>query len=297
MVPGGAQRALNFFVNEGILVECDLEDTLAAALTSDELRKIAKEMGLPYSGTKKELSRRTVLANRNRMAEIMRGVQVLVCSEDARRCVADFEEKKEEDFKMSLKSSYELLLKGRAAEACRTAMEYRKRYGNYLLDAAPYFLRELTFVVSSTPDALRELEPKTLAIVRALAGNSILWPESPLFPDFVSEDLLSNLDFLERAIGFVKCNARIKRRAHELTEFHCNKVELEFDDYDIQSCDRCRRLAGKIFEVDNVPNLPLAGCTSPKGCQCSLTCVEDDNAYKIEVDFSLTERDGGNRLR
>ncbi len=35
------------------------------------------------------------------------------------------------------------------------------------------------------------------------------------------------------------------------------------------ACDACRALAANVYQPDEVPALPLEGCTNPTGCQCA----------------------------
>ena len=38
-----------------------------------------------------------------------------------------------------------------------------------------------------------------------------------------------------------------------------------------ESCPTCRANAERVFTPDDVPILPLAGCTHPDGCRCAYT--------------------------
>ncbi|RME44079.1 MAG: hypothetical protein D6791_13995 [Chloroflexi bacterium] len=39
------------------------------------------------------------------------------------------------------------------------------------------------------------------------------------------------------------------------------------------SCPTCRALAGEIYQPDEVPVIPIQGCTHPEGCRCAYTAV------------------------
>jgi hypothetical protein len=49
------------------------------------------------------------------------------------------------------------------------------------------------------------------------------------------------------------------------------------------------KLNGKVFDVDNVPELPMVGCTSEKGCMCNFEDFFDDNDTSYEIKFTEKE--------
>ena len=48
---------------------------------------------------------------------------------------------------------------------------------------------------------------------------------------------------------------------------------------DGRTCEACRNLDGKKFDLENVPDLPYAKCTSESGCRCivvPVTVIDED---------------------
>jgi hypothetical protein len=50
------------------------------------------------------------------------------------------------------------------------------------------------------------------------------------------------------------------------------------------SCAACQSLAGTVFDPDHVPEMPVAGCTAPRGCRCAFTHVMMYELARLAVD-------------
>jgi hypothetical protein len=48
---------------------------------------------------------------------------------------------------------------------------------------------------------------------------------------------------------------------------HVRRIEIAGPN-DEYTCEECKKVLGKEFLVARVPELPHAGCTSPRGCRC-----------------------------
>ena len=55
------------------------------------------------------------------------------------------------------------------------------------------------------------------------------------------------------------------------------QFEVVFDPNDIDSCELCMALNGKVFDIEDFPELPLENCTSETGCQCDIEYIYDDD--------------------
>jgi hypothetical protein len=70
--------------DEGYLQSADLVSILPSAFGSMELKKMAKERGVPFSGTKDVLAKRLVKADAEGMAKFVDVAKYFVCSEKGR---------------------------------------------------------------------------------------------------------------------------------------------------------------------------------------------------------------------
>ncbi len=65
---------------------------------------------------------------------------------------------------------------------------------------------------------------------------------------------------------------------------YAKQVKLVFDDNDVESCELCIKLNGKLLNLKDVPELPFRDCTSESGCKFRLETMFDDNFVYLEGD-------------
>jgi len=197
------------------------------------------------------------------------------CSEQAVESVAHYEKNKQQALDSSKQQSYEALSSGNAKEAYRIYVAYHRQYTDPEFPSTPYEVERLQLILSSCPGALKELSPSSLKSLRSAVCMAALWHDESAMawlPDGFSTPLKSN----QVAANYLTRNAELKGRLSSYGSF-AKKVRVVFDPNDIDSCELCMALNGKVFDIEDFPELPLENCTSETGCQCDIEYIYDDD--------------------
>lgn len=273
------ENAIERFVQEGMLVSANLEEGLEAVLQVVHLKKMLQERGLRQSGSKNELISRLVEMDRNIAEEVVKQHRVLKCSKSALSLLEERKNEKAREFERTQKQSFELLRSGNVKEAYKVYSKYQKKF-SYGFDANSYEVEELQFVVSSYPSVLGDTTAENKRWLQAAAGMKILWRDDKA-EYWLPEDFSTTVGNNRRAIDYLIRNAYFRRMAAEKDRYTKN-ARISFRDGDIESCELCLSLNGKIFDLDEIPELPMRGCTSETGCMCDLDLYFGDDEEFIE---------------
>lgn len=273
------KEAIERFVRDEALVASNLNETLDCAFTAAELKKIAKEQqSVKQTGSKAELAERLIAADRSKMETLVSKIKVMKCSTQALKLVEEFEQRKQQALDEAKQQSFEALLRGDAKGAYKAFLAYQKAYVDSEFQSQTVVIDGLCIVLSSEPKVLGEMSQSDLTGLRAAACMPDLWfgeSSANWLPPGFTTHLQSNAI----AINYLKCNARMREDLARYSEF-AERVRLVFDENDIDSCELCLKLNGKVFDRAAFPELPCENCTSETGCK-----------GRIESDFE-TEREG-----
>lgn len=153
-------------------------------------------------------------------------------------------------------------------------------------------IERLDFVLSSNPRVVGDMLASDLMILRAAAGMRLLWRDKSL-QAWLPEHFSLGKQTPMIAANYLICNAEIGRSIHQIKEY-ATKARFVFNDYDIESCQQCLNLRGKVFALEEMPELPLESCTSETGCKCRVEAVHDYPRHfgsgVIEVKFAENEK-------
>ena len=267
--------AIGRFIQEDILIPCEVDEVLDCVFTASDLKKMAKEEGLKTTGTKAELVERLVTANRPQMEKATSKFKIMKCSPHAREFVENFEQSKQQALESAKQKSFEALLKGDAREAYKVFLAYQREYIMPELEARIFEIEKLNFVLTSAPKVLGTIGPSNLASLRAATCMPVLWYNEPA-ENWLPESFVSPLKSNKVSINYLKCNAEIRE---DLARYgnYAKKVKLTFDENDIESCALCLKLNEKVFDLKDFPELPFEGCASETGCKCRVDSVFDED--------------------
>lgn len=284
--------AIGRFIGEGILIHCGLDEILDCAFTASDLKRMVKEEGLKTSGTKAELVERLVTANRPKMENVTSKLKIMKCSPQAREFVENFEQSKQEALESAKQKSFEALLKGDAREAYKVFLAYQRGYVMPELEARTFEIEKLNFVLTSAPRVLGNIDPSSLASLRAATCMPALWYNEPA-ENWLPENFVLSSRGNKVAISYLKCNAEIRE---DLARYgnYAKKAKLTFDENDIESCALCLKLNEKVFDLKDFPELPFEGCISETGCKCRVDSVFDEGEDGERDLFKIL--DTGNEL-
>lgn len=138
-------------------------------------------------------------------------------------------------------------------------------------------LEVLNLIFNSKPLVLKNIEWLLYQKVRLWSALSYLWWSSSATQYFSKEDVSefknSNIDFekLCRLLFFYSKDVYDKKNWSE--SGFVKSVEILWGGK--SCCDYCKEMNGKIFKIDEVPELPFEKCSSVNWCKCSLLAVMD----------------------
>ena len=287
------ESAIDRFVREGALVSASLEESLEAILQIVHLKKMLQERDLRQSGSKSELVSRIIEMDRSGAEDIIKQHRVMKCSESALALLEERKNEKVRELEYAQKQSFELLKRGNVKEAYKAYSKYQKKF-SYGFSANSYEVEELQFVASSCPSLLGNLTSEDKTWLQAAAGMKILWKEDKA-EYWLPENFKTNVGDNHRAINYLIRNAYFRKIASGKDRYTKNG-KVTFQEGDIESCDLCLSLNNKIFDLDEIPELPMVGCTSESGCMCDLNLYfsddDDDNLVDDEEDEVQVSNDG-----
>jgi hypothetical protein len=130
-------------------------------------------------------------------------------------------------------------------------------------------------VLKSQPKILSKVTAENLILLRAIAGMHLLWRDETL-ESWSSSNDLSGLKNDRIGVNHILAHTRITEDIDRLKGY-AKQVKIEFDPGDIDSCELCQALDGKVFDAHEVPELPMIGCTSETGCKCRIDAILDES--------------------
>lgn len=296
---GESERdAAQRLINEGMLVPCNLEETLYATFSASDLKRLAKEEGLRTSGTKKELIERLLSADRPRMESLTRNLQVMKPSREALDFLEKYNTALNEASEAAKRTAFELFLVGDYKEAYRVFLAYEREWSDPDYGSSSYYLDQLESILTSMPNILDGIRPSDIEVLRAVTCMRVLWIRERV-DDWLPDNFESPVKSGQVACNYLACNARINRELN-LDPFG-KRVKVVFRRDDVDSCARCLALKDRIFLCKEFPDVPLPGCTSYTGCRMRLqplfeevevvlAGIENGDVYAEDDPFAVLSR-------
>jgi len=281
------EDAIERFVRNGVLVPATLEESLSAVLQVAELKKLLKERNVKQSGSKSELVEKLVEADRNGAEKLFKKHRVMKCSESALTMLNERKSMQTQELEFAQRQSFEFLKNGKPKGAYKSYAEYYKKYSTFPYKDGSFSVHELQFILVSSPKVLGTLSQENLKLIRAAAGMSSLWGDQK--PEYwLPENFSTPIGDNKRAINYLLRNAQFNQHLTGTSKY-TKKLKIVFENSDVDSCPLCLALNGKVFDVDKVPELPMVGCTSEKGCMCNFEDYFADDETSQEIKFSDDE--------
>ncbi len=278
--------AIDRFMQEGMLVNCELFEIIYCVMTITELKKIAKNEGFMLGKTKNELVNNFLIFDRVKAEKIAFINRVLKCSELAKNFLDEY---KKEELNQKIKS-FESFLKYNSKEGYDIFLCYQRKY-DPMFQADGFVLQKLNFILTSCPKAIGSITSLDLKYLRAAICMEELWRNESAIK-WLGEKLSYSDKSIEIAINYLKCNSEIKRSlANQSDYFGKTKFKLFFDKNDTDSCSLCKGLTDQVFDINSLPELPLEKCTSKKGCQCRLYDISYEDEDDEEEENGLPHED------
>ncbi len=273
--------AVERFIQEGMLIPASLEEKLSRLFQIAQLKKLLSERNLSTSGSKAELIERLIHHDAHGMTKIA-GDTIMKCSDDALNLIAERKQKIEKETDVAKRLIFEAFKASNPKEACRIYEAFRRYSTDSTYKISVYDVEELQFILTGHPKILSVLSPQNLKAVQLAACMTTLWKgEKP--ENWLPETFISPFKNNRIPVSYLIRNAEFQRQLSASTEF-LKQIRIRFHSGDIDSCNLCLPLDGKVFDVKDVPELPMPSCTSETGCMCNLVWVYDDEDLEEDYD-------------
>lgn len=268
------EKVIKTFLKDGLLREADLQEKINAKFKVKDLKSLLKTRNLPVTGKKALLIERLIQADKGGMEYLVSGIDVLICSDKGEQIAEEYLEKEREIRLATEHLVLSSLLKGNYHDACMMVANFEAEqvfqrgigidWINYNPKSDEYILK---LIFSKSPKILNEYSQEQIKILRPASAMMHLWGVNVgkqwIPTDFDSSHKI-NPDTAIRMILFhalfLSSISRYKKSNFKFVEI------LTVPD----SCENCKKHAGKIFDIDSVPELPNAECTHEKGCRCCI---------------------------
>jgi hypothetical protein len=265
-------KALNRFVNEGIIELAGLHKRIDYRFKVSELRSILKDLDLKLTGRKEELIERLVEHNGQEMRKATRDIAVYTCTKEGIQLAQDYLSTEKARRAKAEDDIHQHLEKRELSEAMHVVYDYEKasvfpRGLNIDWDSKD-ISDEITMVgeiLEQTPRILANMESNRLSALRIPAAMMYLWgtnrASSWLDKDFETGITLDGDSACRMLLFF----ARFKRDLRSYRRANVKTIKIVCCD---DSCAECKKLGGRCYNLESVPELPYSKCTNKLGCRC-----------------------------
>lgn len=285
--------AIDRWLSEGIIDECDSVAKAAFKYTVAELKTLLRKHGEPAYGTKATLVERALRVARDDVEKKTKSVHLWQCTEQGVQIFEEHQAAQEAAYSRARQECLAALVAKDIKQACVAHHEFKQQFDPWVERYKSYYpwqAKRLEWIFQSRPQAVGELSDKKWRQLQAVAALKTLWNLNT-DDDWMPDDVPAPDGNPQRALNLVLANADYRESIPDdkLTK----SVTIQFDEYDLSICDSCQELNGKRFAVKDLPEIPTPGCTNPEGCRCRLDFEydydddEDDEDQFIDVDVEV----------
>lgn len=266
------QKAIERFVDEGLLKIADLETVVSYKHKVSDLRNLLKQRGLAISGTKDELVKRILQADQVGMSKLTVGIKLLTCTQAGREIAQQYLDAQKEERLRVEQQVMDYLVNRMFREASLAVANYEAgqvfsrgigvdwRHHNPGRD-----IQILQHVYGNKPEILNRLEDSKLDSLRLGAGMMFLWGENRA-TKWIPRDFETGLSMdTDAAARMFLFSAQSIVTLKQYKEMGVKYVEVLVTP---GSCESCKKIAGKTYNLNEAPTLPNPNCTHEMGCRC-----------------------------
>jgi len=278
-------QAIKRFIDEGVLMTVTyLNDLLSYKCKVNELKGMLKHRSLPVSGLKEELIERLVRADEDGMRKVVAELSLLKCTQRGHEIAEQHLLDEKIKFDNTERQVMEYLTKRKYSEASLAFAAWEseqvfplgftteivtEKYNNpnRYNKVAEDRIKMLKTIFESRPKILVRLGLKNekLENLRIAAAMMVLWGETKAkkwLPIDYEVGLLIDLDVAVRMVVFSGTHqSTLERYRNEGVKY----VEVLATP---DSCESCKKIAGKHYKLNDAPELPNEYCTHKMGCRC-----------------------------
>lgn len=261
-------QTIQRFVDEGVLIAPTLAEAIDGLHNKPIIEGILREHDLKSTGNKPHLIQRLVHNLPDKALALVGEHDLLICSEKAVEFLEDYDNRKREAEKLAKRESFLAFGNLDGKKAYEVYVQYQRTYGNVdVYGGGNYHAEVIEIVLKDNPQLLDHLTERNKRFLRAATAMTLLWSSEPAL-SWLPKDFSTIYADGTVASNLLRKYAEIRRQLIDADEE--DKYEISFDDYDVDSCDLCRKHNGQIYTVNDFPELPNPKCSSEKGCQCDV---------------------------
>ena len=273
-------QSIKRFVDEGLIGLADLENTLIFKYRLQELKDLSKQYGLPVSGKKIDLIKRLIAKDPATMKNSVSGLTVLQCLPKGKEMAEEYIATEDEKRSQVEAQVLDLIKQGEFKKACLIMGAFEAEqvfprglgtdWKNYNPDNDAELLN---FIFTNKPKILSGVIDDDLDILRVGASMMSLWGVNSA-KKWMPPNLSLNLRFdNDTAARMVLFHAKFKS---DIAQYKKDNVVKSVEILTASdSCDECKKFAGKRYSLNNVPELPNEKCTHKFGCRCTISPIVD----------------------
>ncbi len=268
------KKAIKRFLKKKMVESVSLPELISRKFKVSELKKMLKKCGLEASGNKDKLINRLIEFNKEEMIRVTQDLVLFHCS-DKGRIVAENYLAKEKIYRIEVENNVKHALKNRdflKASSLVAGFESKQLFPrgfnvDWKEHDIGYDVKMLKLIFNKTPKILMSIEKEQAEALRLASSMMYLWGAGGArrwLSDSLNTNLIINNDCVARMF---LSHARYLMEIGKCHGSSVKKVEI-IGATDSMSCEACKKINGKKFKLNEVPELPYEKCTSKQGCRC-----------------------------
>lgn len=278
--------AIERFIRDGALMPATFDEALGYLFLLEEIKGMLRDRKLDQTGSKKRLVQRLILSDHTRMQDLVDKSDVMKCSPAGLDAISSYDNIRKLAVEQAKKDVFDALILGDAKKAHRIYIDHKVKFFpsiKYNYDNEND-IKNLTNLLQANPQFLSDIPIEDVVKLKAIAGLCIFW-NLEYEDNILFSENLSRLGRDKVAVNHLIVQCKIETQLdYYRSESESFKIKIVFPIQDINSCKLCKSLDGCIIDSQDIPELPMIGCTSDTGCGCRI-----EEYYEDEDDLSVTE--------
>lgn len=280
VLKGKPIKVIEQFLKEGVLEPAGLQELVDHKFKASDLKFLLKEKGLKVSGRKEELIQRLIENDAQSMRDATKGLVLYRCTKEGIQLAEHYLEGERTKRDDAERAVLDLLRRKEFSEAVRIVAQYEASqvfprglgidWKNYDVESGA---ESLKLIFERTPGILKGMEEEQLGELRRAAAMMELWGTNTArhwLPDDFETRIHLDGDAASQMLVFHAIHIRNMQGYRSAS---VKTVEVLGVD-DGNTCSECRKISGRKYKLESVPELPYAKCTCELGCRCT-TVVGD----------------------
>lgn len=273
-------KVIEQFLKDGVLEPAELQELVDYKFKASDLKLMLKERGLKVSGRKEEIIQRLIENDVHSMREATKDLDLYRCTTEGMQLAQHYLEGEKAKRDAAERDVLDLLARREFSKAVRIVAQFEASqvfprglgidWKNYDVESG---VESLKAIFERTPGILKGMEETRLDKLRLAAAMMQLWGTNMAWhwlPDGFETGIQLDGDAASRMSVF---HATHLRNMAGYKEARVKTVEVSSVD-DGVTCSECRKISGKKYKLENVPELPYAKCTCEIGCRCTTIAGE-----------------------